>query len=655
MKSIIAGTAGHIDHGKTALVRALTGIDADRLPEEKRRGITIDIGFADLDLGDVRIGFVDVPGHERFVKNMLAGAHGIDVLVLVIAADEGVMPQTREHFDICRLLNVSEGIIVLSKKDLVDDDLLALVSAEAGELVAGSFLADAPILSVSSRSGEGIEELKNTLREVGSRVSNRSQDALTRLPIDRVFSMSGFGTVITGTLIAGEIHEGDELELLPGVLSHGAISSRAVVPIQSGKRVRVRGLQVHGAKVKQARAGQRTAVNLVGVEVAEIERGMVLAPAGRLRTTQIVDAEVRMLDDAARPLRSRHRVRVHLGAAEVLARVQVVEPVQEIKPGDHGLVQLRFETPMVAVLGDRFIMRSYSPQRTIGGGIILDPFASKHRSRDLAAIRERLAGLRAGSHEEIAARFTAAAAERGLSRSDLIACTAWREEIVEAAIGKACAADAVVDAGGELLSPSIFKDLKQRVQDEINAHHRSEPLSRGLAKELLRARVFKHSSAGIFRAVLAELEKESRLIVESDVVRRREHTRAVAGADAELRDRLETIYREAKLAPPGLAEAFARAGVTAATQPHARKILQVLIDAGNVVRVDGDMYFHRMALDELIAKLRAHAEKGTADRSIDVGAFKELAGVSRKHAIPLLEYLDRQNITRRAGDKRIIL
>jgi len=655
MKSIIAGTAGHIDHGKTALVRALTGIDADRLPEEKRRGITIDIGFADLDLGDVRIGFVDVPGHERFVKNMLAGAHGIDVLVLVIAADEGVMPQTREHFDICRLLDVREGMIVLTKKDLVDDDLLVLVSAEARELVAGSFLAHAPMLSVSSRTGDGIEELKNTLREVGSRVSGRSQDSLTRLPIDRVFSMSGFGTVITGTLIAGEINEGDELELLPGALSHGSISGRTATAIQPGKRVRVRGLQVHGAKVKQASAGQRTAVNLVGVEVAEIERGMVLAPAERLQATQIVDAQVRMLADAARPLRSRQRVRVHAGAAEVLARVQVLDAAQEIRPGEQGFAQLRFEAPMVAVLGDRFIMRSYSPQRTIGGGVILDPFAAKHRSKDLATIRERLTDLRSGSHQDIAARFTAAAAERGLSRSDLIARTAWREEIAEAAIGKARANGAVIDAAGELLSPSIFKDLKQSVQEEIHAHHRSEPLSRGLAKELLRGRVFKHSSAAIFRAVLSELEKESSLIVEGDVVRRREHTRAVAGADAELRDRIEMIYREAKLAPPGLPDAFARAGVTAATQPHARKILQVLIDAGSMVRVEGDMYFHRTALDELIGKLRGFAEKTATNRAIDVPAFKELAGISRKYAIPLLEYLDRERITRREGDRRVIL
>jgi len=377
---IVVGTAGHIDHGKTALVRALTGIDADRLPEEKRRGITIDIGFADLDLGDVRIGFVDVPGHERFVKNMLAGAHGIDVVALVIAADESVMPQTREHFDICRLLDVRQGLVVLTKKDLVDDELLHLVRSETEELVAGSFLDGAPIIPVSSRTGEGIEELKGTLREIGLEVAARSAEFVVRLPIDRAFTMRGFGAVVTGTLIAGEIAEGDELELLP-----------------PARRVRVRGVQVHGAPVPQGIAGQRTAINLSGVDAVAIERGMVLAPVARLRSTQAIDVRVQLLVSAPRPLRSRQRVRVHIGAAEVLARVRVLEAGREIKPGEGGLVQLRTEAPIVGVLGDRFILRSYSPQVTIGGGMILDAFPPKHRSRDIAAARARLENLSQGN------------------------------------------------------------------------------------------------------------------------------------------------------------------------------------------------------------------------------------------------------------------
>jgi len=523
-KSIIVGTAGHIDHGKTALVRALTGIDADRLPEEKRRGITIDIGFADLDLGDVRVGFVDVPGHERFVKNMLAGAHGIDLVALVIAADESVMPQTREHFEICRLLDVRHGIVVLTKTDLVDEEMLALVREEVSELVAGSFLEDAPMIGVSSRTGAGLDELKATLRELGSQVQSRSKDLLTRLPIDRAFGMSGFGAVVTGTLVAGEIGEGDELELLPTRL-----------------RVRVRGLQVHGASVKQAVAGQRTAVNLGGVETALLERGMVLAPVDRFQPTQIVDVQVQVLADAPRALRSRQRVRVHLGAAEVLARVKVLEQSGEIKPDARGLAQLRFEAPVVGVLGDRFILRSYSPQRTIGGGIIADAFATKHRARELAATRERLNAMVSGNREQQAALFVAATAEHGLNRAELIARTAWRDAVAGEAIGAARDSGLVIDAGGELISPAFFDDLKKKVASDVSAHHQSEPLSRGLAKEILRGRHFAHASPELFRAVLSELEKDSTLTVEKDIVRRREHARAVAGADAEMRDRLITI------------------------------------------------------------------------------------------------------------------
>jgi selenocysteine-specific elongation factor len=637
-RSVIVGTAGHIDHGKTALVRALTGIDADRLPEEKRRGITIDIGFADLDLGDVRVGFVDVPGHERFVKNMLAGAHGIDVVALVIATDESVMPQTREHFEICRLLDVGHGLIVLTKKDLVEEELLALVRDETNELVAGSFLEGAPIIAVSSRTGEGLDELKAALLDVGSQVPSRSTDLITRLPIDRAFTMSGFGAVVTGTLIAGEISEGDELELLP-----------------TASRARVRGLQVHGAKVKRAFAGQRTAVNLGGVETAALERGMVLAPLGRFRPTQIVDAQVQMLDGAPRALRSRQRVRVHIGAAEILARIKVLEPSGEIQPGESGFAQLRFEAPVVAVLGDRLIIRSYSPQRTIGGGIVVDPFPAKHRARELDTTRTCLAVLLEGNGERKVASFVAGAEEHGLRRSDLVARTGWRTEVADAAIRAALEAGLIVDVGDELIAPTVFNHLKQKVLKDVRAHHQSEPLSRGLATEILRGRYFAHASADLFRAVLTELEKDAALIVEKDIARQREHRRAVSGADAALRDQLETIYREAKLAAPSMADAFARAGIAASAQQHGRKILQVLIDTGLLVRVEGDMFFHREALDELITKLRAYAERGSADRAIEVPAFKELAGISRKYAIPLLEYLDRQRVTRREGDKRMIL
>jgi selenocysteine-specific elongation factor len=656
MKSIIVGTAGHIDHGKTALVRALTGIDADRLPEEKRRGITIDIGFADLDLGDVRVGFVDVPGHERFVKNMLAGAHGIDLVALVVASDESVMPQTREHFEICRLLDVQHGLIVLTKKDLVDEEMLALAREEVKEMVAGSFLADGPIIAVSSRTGEGLEEFKTALRELAQRVPSRSREMITRLPIDRAFTMSGFGAVVTGTLVSGEINEGEELDLLPGVLQGNLARRRSTPSLTAGllpsKRVRVRGLQVHGAKVKTATAGQRTAVNLGGVETAELERGMVLAPGGRLHPTQIVDARAQVLEDAPRALRSRQRLRVHIGAAEVLARIRVIDAGGEIKPGASGLVQIRLEAPVVAVLNDRFIIRSYSPQRTVGGGVILDPFATKHRARDLPNARERLAVLIEGDAARKVAAFVAGAEQHGLTRADVVARTGWRDEVVTAAIEAAREAGLLVELGGQFLAPAVLAQLKQNVVADVGAHHKTEPLSRGLPLEILRGRHFAHATPEFFRAVLVSVEKDAGIVVEKDVVRRPEHTRAVSGSDAELRDRLEAVYREAKLAAPSLTEAFARAGVSAATQQHGRKVLQVLIDAGQLVRVDGEMFFHVSALDELKKNLRAHAIK---EPSIDVPTFKDLAGVSRKYAIPLLEYLDRERVTRREGDRRVIL
>jgi len=636
MKSIIVGTAGHIDHGKTALVRALTGIDADRLPEEKRRGITIDIGFADLDLGDVQIGFVDVPGHERFVKNMLAGAHGIDLVALVIAADESVMPQTREHFDICRLLGVKQGLVVITKKDLVDEELLQLVRTETEELIAGSFLEGAPILAVSSRTGEKIEELKNALRELGSQVPERASEFITRLPIDRAFTMRGFGAVVTGTLIAGEINEGDELELLPAAV-----------------RVRVRGVQVHGAAVKRALAGQRTAVNLGGIEAAAIERGMTLAPVGRLRPTQIIDARIQMLDDALRGLRSRQRVRVHLGAAEVLARVRVLEEAGEIKPGEIGLAQLRFESPIVGVLGDRFIIRSYSPQSTLGGGVMLDSVASKHRSRDLAKIGARLRNLWERDRPQQLAEFAAGADRHGMHRSDVAARTGWRDEMIEAVTKQALVAGAVVHAEGVLISPEALDELKREVLAEVAAHHKREPLSRGLAKEILRERYFGHSPPELLRAVLAQLETQGAVVAEKDIVRLREHTRELSDTDKKLRERLEQVYRDAALEPPTMNEAFERTGLNGAS-PHGRKILQLLIDSGALVKVHGEMFFHRAALEDLTKKLRDYASR-QSNRMIDVPGFKELAGVSRKYAIPLLEYFDRLRVTRREGDRRVIV
>lgn len=637
MHSIILGTAGHIDHGKSALVRALTGTDPDRLPEEKKRGITIDLGFAELDLGDVRVGFVDVPGHERFVKNMLAGAHGLDLVMLVVAADESVMPQTREHFDICRLLNVQRGLVVITKTDLVDDELLPLVREEIEQLVAGSFLEGAPVLNVSARTRAGLDELLATIRELGLQTATRSNDLVTRLPVDRAFSMKGFGAVVTGTLVSGEINEGDELELLP-----------------AGLRVRARGVQVHSQPVKQALPGQRTAVNLGGIEMSSIERGMVLAPVGRLQPLQIVDVELDVLRTAPRSVRSRMRVRVHIGAAEVLGRLVVLNESGTLEPGAKGFAQLRLESPIVALPDERFIIRSYSPSLTIAGGRVLDPFAHKHRRKDLARVEQRLNELIEADYPNRLARFVESAGTSGVTISDLAGRTGWNDKTLSGTVKQSVSLGAVVEADGLLISTESFRQLSESTVSEVYAHHKREPLSRGLGRETLREKIFGHSRPEIFRAVIARLEQDNKIVSEKDLIRAREHSLDLSAADQQLRDRLEGVYIKAGVEAPSIDEAFERAAIPTAQRAHGRKILQLLINAGTLVRVQGDLLFHKQPLEGLLAKLWAYADAHEPERTIDVPAFKDLAGVSRKYAIPLLEHFDSTHVTVRKGDRRVI-
>jgi selenocysteine-specific elongation factor len=638
VKSIIVGTAGHIDHGKSALVRALTGTDPDRLPEEKRRGITIDLGFADLELNGFRFGFVDVPGHERFVKNMLAGAHGIDLLALVIAGDEGVMPQTREHFAICRLLGVQNGLVVITKKDLVETEMLPLVEEEARALVAGSFLENAPIISVSSKTREGLEELKSRLIEISERVPPRSADFTTRLPIDRAFSMKGFGTVVTGTLISGQITEGDELELSP-----------------DGVRVRVRGLQVHGQAVKQAHAGQRTAVNLVGIDTAQIERGMVLAPPGRLRPTQIIDVWIDVLPDVARPIRSRSRVRFHIGAAEVLGRVTVLDGASEIPAGGGALAQLRLEAPVVALHDDRFILRSYSPADTVGGGKIVNPAAPKHRRKDISGSVQLLRSLMSAERATKFAAFVRVSGKHGVRLADLAAATGWTNEVLARAAADAAKQQSVIASGGVYLSNESFAQLSSSVVTELEQHHKREPLARGMLRETLREKLFAHALPEVFGALIARLEASGDVTSEKDVIRLSRHRVDLTDKDAELSAKIEKLYLDAGVESPSLDETMARAGVPATQRGQARKILQLLLDNRKLVRVQGDMFMHPETIANLNAKLQTYAAQHEPERLIDVPTFKTLAGVSRKYAIPLLEYFDREQVTRRAGDKRVIL
>jgi len=637
---IIVGTAGHIDHGKTALVKALTGIDADRFPEEKLRGITIDIGFAELVLSDVSLGFIDVPGHEKFVKNMLAGAGGIDLVLLVVASDAGVMPQTREHFEICRLLETKSGLIVLTKKDLVDEELLELVKLDAAELVENSFLENAPVIAVSAKTGDGIEELKKTLKSLAFEIPARKNETIARLPIDRSFSVKGFGAVVTGTLIAGEISEADELEILP-----------------NGKKVRVRGLQTHGKSVKTAHAGQRTAVNLGGVEHAAIVRGMVLCEKNTLRPTQIFDAEIEVLKNAKKGLKSRRRVRVHIGTIEALARVQVLNERGEIEPGKKDFVQLRLEIPVVTIPNERFIIRSYSPQMTIAGGKVLDNSAVKHPRKDAANIRKYLRNLIEADGDKVKQTklYLETTGESGAIFSDLQARTGWRNEVLQKAIQPNIENRAIIEAENYLVARTPFENLKTKTLAEIENFHKKEPLAKGILRETLREKIYGHLPLEIFKSVLLNLEKEKRIAAEKDIVRAASHSLELSADEKLLRQRLEKTYKTARLEVPKLEDALSEAVKnTKSNRETARKVFQLLVYSGEIVKITDEFYFPKNEIDDLIRKLKDYAAT-SSDRLIDVPKFKDIAGISRKYAIPLLEYFDRERITRRAGDRRLIL
>ncbi len=658
MKHIIVGTAGHIDHGKTALVKALTGIDADRLKEEKQRGITIDIGFADLILGDMQFGFVDVPGHERFVKNMLAGAHGLDLVMLVIAADESVMPQTREHFDICRLLQVKSGLVALTKSDLVDEELLELARAEVEDFIKGSFLEGAPIIPVSSRTGEGIEELKNALITLAKDMQPKTTSATPRLPVDRAFSVKGFGTVVTGTLIAGALKVGDEIEVLP-----------------NGARTRIRNLQVHGQDTEQALAGQRTAVNLQGVNLEQAQRGAVLSLANRLHPTSMLDVRLDLLENAPRPLPHRARVRLHHGTSEVMARVYLIDSLKSeasdlpsgseadnpkskiqnpksLEPGESDLVQLRLEEPIAALPGDRFIIRSYSPQITIGGGLILDALPEKHRRRDQEA-KASLAGLENAQDlvDRIGA-FIEMAGEQGMSASDIAARTgATNNQIVNAA-NLLKQSNRVIEVSISplvLLSRQSYNQLAGQLLEMLAAHHKREPLALGISREEVRERVFGSLKPEIFRTVITRLSEEKKIVAERDALRLVSHQPALTGADAEAKQKLESAFKTAGLQAGTLEEVAASLNLSINL---ARKFYNLLIAERQLLRV-GDFVFHVESIEDLKNRVRAYKAKST---KIDVAAFKEITGgLTRKHAIPLLEFLDRERVTRRIGNEREIL
>ena len=622
MKNVIVGTAGHIDHGKTALVKALTGIDADRLEEEKRRGITIDIGFAHLQLTpDLRLGFVDVPGHERFVKNMLAGVGGIDLVLFVVAADESIKPQTREHFDICRLLGIPRGITVLTKADLADQDILDLVRLEVEEFVAGSFLEGAPIVPVSSTTGAGIDNLRGALERVCKSVVEKSAAGPFRLPVDRAFTTKGFGTVITGTLISGSVGRDQEVELYP-----------------MGRRLRVRGVQVYGKPADRATAGQRTALNLADIEPAEITRGMVLSVPGRFRAVRLLDCTLDLLP-SAKPLKHRAPVHFHAGTAEIEAEVRLLAGAAVLKPGERAYARIVLREPALVLPGDRFIIRMFSPVVTIGGGVVLDTGGVRYRKGD--NIAERLNVL-AGADPVAKIALLVQESKHGVGASELLARMGLLESDVDAATRSGLAF--VRQPQLWLMDRAWFDRARQHLAQTVRDFHRTHPLLAGIAKEDLRGRELGDAPPFVFDALLAEAKD---IVVEGETVRLRTHKVVLKQDEEQARAAIERAFEQAGLAVPAVGEVLAKSGVESS---RARSLLQILIRERHLIRISEDLVFHQSAIENL-----RHLLAGRKAVRFSVGVFKDWTGISRKYAIPLLEYLDREHVTRREGDERLVL
>lgn len=616
MKNIIVGTAGHIDHGKTSLVRALTGIDTDRLKEEKERGISIELGFANLTTpAGLRIAFVDVPGHERFVKNMLAGVSGIDVVLFVIAADEAIKPQTREHFEICRLLGLERGVIALTKADLVEADWLELVQLEVEDFVRGSFLEGAPMIPVSSVTGFGLDPLQEALIESAAGQTLRNSTRLPRLPLDRAFVMKGHGTVVTGTLKEGRLATESEVELYP-----------------SGRVARIRSIQVHGKSVKEALAGQRTAVNLAGVEVQDMERGFVAAPPGLLRSVRMLDAEVELLPQA-RALRDRAKVHFHTGTAEVTAELRTLTGGRQIEPGTRTWVRLALARETLVLPEDRFILRSFSPVTTIGGGTVMEihPAARRLRRKGVAERLEHWKSLDSSGRISLLVTEQPTGVDFATVQGRLGCDTTAIPKDIER-------------AGNWLVATVNLKQLAGKLVDFLREHHRTRPLEPGLARESLRSTLLRDAPAPVMDLLLRHAPSVK---TEAEFLRLESHKVRFAGAEDAAAQAIEKAFADAAWAVPAVDEVLKSTQLDAS---KAKAVLAVLLRDKKLVRVGPDLIFHAEALQSL--KELLNTRKGMR---FSVADFKDWTGVSRKYAIPLLEFLDREKITRRDGEARVVL
>lgn len=631
MKQIILGTAGHIDHGKTSLIKAVTGVNTDRLKEEQLRGITIELGFASLDLpSGQRVGIVDVPGHEKFVKNMVAGATGIDLVVLVIAADEGIMPQTREHMEICTLLGIRHGLVVLTKIDMVDEEWLALVQEEVDAFTRNTFLAQAPVVPVSAVTGQGLPEFIQALDRISTSILPRTSSGLFRLPVDRVFSMKGFGTVITGTLASGKVSVGDRVMLYPS----GAVS-------------KVRGLQVHNQSVPVAEAGMRTAINFQGLDKSTVERGDVIASPDSLVPTYMVDVVLNYLPSNAKALKNRARVRFHAGTAEMMGVVVLLDR-EELLPGQSTVAQIRLDTPVTLVRDDRYVLRSYSPVRTVGGGRVINPIAPKHKGNrpDLAG---RLAGLVEADPEQIVDFHIEAAGFGGRSFRDLLIMASIPEKQLDRVLQARMSQQKAIQVDKEkkrYVHQNAFTELQKAVTGHLSAYHKKNPLKSGMPKEELKSKLPAAVDIKLFMLALQQMTRNSVIEQEEDLVQLSGHRVSLGVDQRALRERILDVYEKEGLRPPYFKD-LCRQMDTPLDQ--ARQVLSLLVNEGRMVKIKEDLYYHSRPLERLKQTL---VDFLTAHEEISTPQFKEMTGLSRKYVIPLIEYFDTIQLTIRIGDLR---
>ena len=632
MNNIIIGTAGHVDHGKTCLIRALTGIETDRLREEKKRGITIELGFAYLDLPDGgRAGIIDVPGHEKFVRNMLAGAGGIDLALLIVAADEGVMPQTVEHLGILSLLEIQHGIIVLTKIDTVDEEWRELVAEDIRQRVQGTFLQDAPLIPVSSYTGEGIEELRQEIFRQIEKLGGKKLDTPFRIPVDRVFSMEGFGTVITGTMIEGKLQEGAEVMLYPGE-----------------KLGKVRNIQVHSRSVDTAYAGQRVAVNFSNLKKTDIQRGDVVAPPGSMHTTMMVDVRLNMLKEADRSIKNTSRLHFYHGSREVLCKAVLLEQ-EALEPGQSGYAQLRLEETVALKAGDHFVVRFYSPLETVGGGVVLDPSPQKHKRGD-AAVLESLAILEKGTLKD--------KIEQGVKEGspayrplDFVAVQfgASKEEAEQLAGQLESEGKLVKITAGLYLHQSFLERQGKRLSEILRQYHTANPLKEGMKREELRSRFLPQQEQAVANGLLDYYARVERIKFTNGMASLFKFKVKVDEEAARMTEAMETIYRQAGYAPPTTDEVLGQMGKD---QKKAQQVHAALVGSGTLVRMDAQMCFHREAYDEAVRQI---VEQCRAQGQITLAEVRDLLGTSRKYAMAILDTLDREKVTKKVGDVRVLV